>query len=322
MKERVQGITYLKCLAALMVVFTHTDPLLPEALRCFARVGLIANCLFFYVSGFCLTNIASRFTPWYVKRATRITVPFLILAPFLALSANPLTLAGAQEAVFSLKYHFLPSIAFLYVFYYFIIKITRLETRKFYATVAVILLLWLAYFVTIYDPHTSPLAWLRPNTLTYFLLSMLMGAAAHKRFATQTQAKRRIGLWIATIVFASGAYVLLYLYKPQSITFGYWRSLALPITLLLIHAITSLALALNDKLPRVQIVEATANLSLELYLVQYLAIDAYASLGFPTNLVYMLVSIFALARALQYISGIVVAKIPDASRREPTTSAS
>ena len=69
-------ITWLRCLAAILITNAHYTGIYPTDL--IANGGLIGDIIFFCVSGYCLTNIRTGFFQWYGKRASRV-LPAVIL---------------------------------------------------------------------------------------------------------------------------------------------------------------------------------------------------------------------------------------------------
>ena len=63
-------ITWLRCLAAMLITNAHYTGIYPT--DWIANGGLIGDTLFFALSGYCLTNIKTGFWKWYGKRLNRI----------------------------------------------------------------------------------------------------------------------------------------------------------------------------------------------------------------------------------------------------------
>ena len=307
MQDRVLGITYLKCFAALFVIYVHIDSLLPEPIQFIAKGGIFVNSLFFFISGFCLTNLKTSFLPWYWKRLVRILIPYLLLLPLIAFSAKPLTLSNVQTAVIVKSYHFIPAILSLYVFYYFAVKLRQRTTYGFVALIIGVVAAWSIYLSTYWDPVRVLFKHLRTNELTVFFLSMLLGAITRERQDCNEENGRTKAIVCAILCVATScAYVLIKEWNPL----GYWKILEAPLPIVWVGSIAHFALSLNDKLPQHKGVETIANLTLEMYIVQFCCIKAYKIIGFPTNVIYLVISVFAIAYSLQYVSKRIIAKIP------------
>lgn len=73
MKQRDYSIDILKCLAALLITYSHLDPLLGKY-AVLATGGSFGDCLFFFCSGYTLllSQKKTNFFNWYKRRINRI----------------------------------------------------------------------------------------------------------------------------------------------------------------------------------------------------------------------------------------------------------
>ena len=101
------------------------------------------------------------------------------------------------------------------------------------------------------------------------------------------------------------------LYVIQSIRplNGVFSILQLYIGMIFAISLCMLVIRNEEKLPNIKIVKIIASVTLESYLVQFISRDAYSAIGFPTNIIYHVISTIAVAFCLHYISGKVCAFI-------------
>lgn len=121
--------TVLRCLAACIITNSHYTGVYPTDL--IANGGLLGDVIFFAVSGFCLVNVRGNFFQWYGKRLLRLypAVLLITLAYLLAgLFAAPENAAGwLRLFIYPTNYHFVASILFLYIPFYFVMRIQKLR---------------------------------------------------------------------------------------------------------------------------------------------------------------------------------------------------
>lgn len=65
-----QFVYWLKAFAAILITNSHYADIWPVSRL--AMGGHLGNCLYFFVSGFCLYSIRNSFPGWYAKRIVRI----------------------------------------------------------------------------------------------------------------------------------------------------------------------------------------------------------------------------------------------------------
>ena len=180
MNNRIKAVDYLKCLACLLIINSHIASYYPSALQRLSWGGYFGNCIFFIVSGFCLTSVNASFPKWYLKRFIRVYVPYLIAVPFL-LFDHRFTGQGFINVIMPFKlYHFIPTILILYIGFYIAAKLDTKGIKYHYFSIAVLIIMIL-YFYEFYDikngyiyKHFSPL-----EMLSYFV-TMLLGADMKK----------------------------------------------------------------------------------------------------------------------------------------------
>ena len=178
---RRKAIDYIKCLAALLVIHTHLAKLYPPSLGVFVWGGYFANHLFLFASGFCLTSVRESFPRWYGRRFVRVYAPYVLFLPLLFFAGE---LAGASwtEILMPLaRYHFIPSILFLYIVYYCLTKLNQKTRFHYSAQLILFSAILLLDFFFLFDKSKSPIdEHYTVFETTNYLISMLLGGLARE----------------------------------------------------------------------------------------------------------------------------------------------
>lgn len=298
-------ITFLRALAACLITNAHYTGIYPTDL--IANGGLIGDVLFFAVSGYCLYNIKVSFPRWYGKRVVRCYLPVLLMTAvymllgFYSLSEH----SAAWWYVYPTYYHFVASIVVLYIPYFVILKIEALKNRL-SMVMAVIGAIYLLVYLFVYDRSYYHIDTVREPMIRFlFMESMLLGAY----FKQKDQVLRnRFSWWmpVATVVsfalyFASK---LLFSKKESLSDFQILNQLLI---FVLLYLIFRTVVGLDAKLEKMPswiktVVSFLANITLEIYVVQYVLIDLIRPLfGFPLNWVVLTASILLAAVVLHYV---------------------
>lgn len=90
----------------------YRTALYPPKVAFLAFGGYFANSIFFFASGYCLTNVKTVFPKWYGKRFIRIYLPYLLILPFLYFAGSLEGLDWVNIVMPFKDYHFIPSILF------------------------------------------------------------------------------------------------------------------------------------------------------------------------------------------------------------------
>lgn len=304
--DRVFFITFLRALAACLITNAHYTGIYPTDI--IANGGLIGDVLFFAVSGYCLYNIKLPFLRWYGKRLARVYIPVLIAtAIFVLLGAYQIT--SEQTAiwwfVYPTYYHFVASIIILYIPFYVIMKIKALQTRL-PIIMGVVAVAYVLVYVFLYDKTYYHIDTVREPMIRFlFMESMLLGAWFRQNDGRIV--KHRWQLLVGTAL----CFVMYIVSKV-----GFSRNV-LPSSLqvvnqlaifLLLFLLFKFVQSISQKLelvkrPLKRCISFISNMTLEIYLVQYVLIDMLRPyLSFPLNWMAITCSILGAACVLHYIS--------------------
>ncbi len=297
-------ITVLRALATCLITNSHYTGVYPTDL--IANGGLIGDILFFAVSGYCLYNVRLSFPRWYGKRLWRVMLPvWIATAVFMAIGAYSLNvMPWYRWYLYPTYYHFVASILVLYVPFYCIVKIPFLQKHLTWV-MGGIALLAVGIYCLFYDRSYYHIDTVRePFVRFLFLESMLLGALFRQndaRFRCAATHNRLFWLLSAicfAVYFASKIVFSRFSWLSQWQIVNYAAIFALLYCLFRAFAGADVAL---EKMPRFlkAILSFLADMTLEIYLVQYVLIDYLRPLfGFPINWFVLTASILAAAYLL------------------------
>lgn len=295
-----KAISYLKCIAALLVINTHLTALYPTNVGFMAWGGYFANSIFFFVSGYCLTNVDKSFPKWYAKRFIRIYTPYLLALPFLYWAGGVKEYNLINIIMPFKEYHFIPSILFLYIVYFFLTKLNQKTKINYLYQVCFGGIVAFLYFIFIFDKSKSPIDHFSFIETIAYLIPMLLGGYAKegKRIKSKVICG---GLMLFTFV--------LYVYQSFKPLTGCMKIFQPCIGLFFAYGLGCFFLSVEDKLSDLKIVDFIASVTLECYIVQFISKNAFVMIGFPTNIVYHVICSIAVAYCLHWASNNVVKKL-------------
>lgn len=310
-----QFVFWLKAIAAVFITNAHYADIWPISSLAFG--GHLGNCIYFFLSGFCLYSIKDSFPRWFAKRIIRIY-------PALWIAATVDFLVGKNSAdsvialihcyIYPTWYHFVGSIMLLYIFFYVIrfvgIKL-KIDIRWFMLAIFVGFIILYIFCFDHSSYHIDEISekWVRFQ----FAESMLLGALLREKYDV---IKKEISFFnICSFL------LLLVCYFVGKKAFSHFEELSafqcfLPMILvLLIASMTVLCIKLekngffasiNRNLSRV--VVFLSGITLEIYLVQYLVIMKLANIIFPVNFILVTSIIILYAWVLHKCSGFIQKK--------------
>ena len=272
----------------------------PTRLRFLAWGGYFANSIFFFVSGYCLTNVNKTFPRWYTKRFIRIYTPYLLALPFLYF-AGRLTGWNWINIIMPFdEYHFIPSILFLYIAYYFLTKLNQKTSFGYFYQTLFLGITVLLYFFFLFDKKKSPIDHFSfIETMTY-LIPMLLGGLAKEGKLIKN---KLVSLGLVSITF------VIYIYQSFRPFTGDLKILQPCIGLFFAYGLGCFFLLVEDKLKEMRLIDFIASVTLECYIVQFVSRSAFIMTGFPTNIIYHIICSIAVAYCLHFISDAVINRL-------------
>lgn len=301
-------INFLRALAACLITNSHYTGIYPTDL--IANGGIIGDVLFFAVSGYCLYNIKYDLSPlgflrWYGKRLWRIYPPVVIVTAVF-LIAKIYSMAGRGFIgwfVYPTNYHFIASIIILYVPFFFIMKIDALR-RNLLPIMAFIAAAWLAVYFTVYDRSRYHIdSVYEPMIRFLFMQSMLLGAWFRQKDGAFRNRFKPLYPILAVALF--GVYFALKLMLTKRASLAPLQFLNQIAVFALLFFIFRTFCGLDSKLEKLpdrlkRAVVFISDMTLEIYVVQYVLIAAIRKLGlfFPLNWVLLTAAIIIAAFVL------------------------
>ncbi len=302
-------ITVLRAIAAILITNAHYTNIYP--IEIIANGGLLGDVIFFAVSGFCLYNIKENFIKWYSKRIIRIyPAVWIITTIFLALGLYTLDEMNIfQFMIYPTYYHFIASIIILYIFYYIIIKCKVLNDNIPKIMIGIFAIQLLVY-IFIYDKSYYHIDVVREPMIRFlFLESMLLGALFRKRIYDNKKNNNKMLNWIMLVI-------LIVLYFASKLCFAknilvQYQIINQIILFALLYFIFRVFEGIDSKLEKLptkikNVITFIAQITLEIYLVQYKIIPLFRDLIFPINWFVITAMIIVSAYLLHIVTNIIV----------------
>lgn len=298
-------ITVLRALAACLITNSHYTGIYPSDI--IANGGLVGDVLFFAVSGYCLYNVKLPFFKWYGKRLWRVYLPVVLGTLILLLlggySFSEMT--WFEWFIYPTYYHFVASIVFLYIPFYFLMKFD-ISRNHIVRVMGIIAAIALVVYLTVYDKSYYHIDTVREPFIRFlFVESMLLGA-----YFRQNDEKLRNSFSIRHILFCVVSFVLYFASKLVFSRFDQVSVLQIANQILifvLLYYIFRLFIGIDKFLEKIpdaikKLVTFVANMTLEIYIVQYIIIAVLRPyFGFPINWIVITASIACASIALHML---------------------
>ncbi|MBQ9735292.1 MAG: acyltransferase [Clostridia bacterium] len=304
-------ITFLRAIATCLITNSHYTGIYPTDL--IANGGLLGDVVFFAVSGYCLYHVKGNFFRWYGKRVWRCYLPVILITAFyMILGFYSLeTHSALWWYVYPTYYHFVASIVVLYVPFFVVMKIDFL--RKHIPLLMIgIGVVYLILYVFVYDKSFYHIDNVREPFIRFlFMECMLLGAYFKQNDA---RIRNHFSWWYLVVTG-----ILFVGYFASKLLFSRHTALAqvqiinqFVIFTLLVFLMESFS-GLDGKLSKLpnpikKLLTFLANITLEIYVVQYVLIDLIRDLGlvFPINWIVLTASIIAAAFALHVVCRLIM----------------
>lgn len=299
-------IIFLRFIAACLITNSHFTGVYP--IEMIANGGLLGDVLFFAVSGYCLYNPKKTFPIWYGKRVVRCYLPAILIttvyliAGFYSLSTHPFW----WWFFWPTNYHFIASIILLYIPFYFFMRIRQLR-EKIPLIALLIAIAYIFVYLFSYDKTYYHIDTVREPMIEFlFIEAMLLGAW----FRRNDRLFRNKFHWyvpVATFAVFVAYFVSKAMFsKIQSIAiFQPINQLLLLILLFFVFWTFSSLDSRLEKMPaRIKkVVIFISEMTLEIYVVQYVLIDLIKQLGltFPQIWIALIITIFTTAIILHFV---------------------
>lgn len=318
-------VTWLRAIAAVLITNAHYADIWPVSSLAFG--GQMGNCLYFFLSGFCLFHIKDSFPKWYLRRIVRI-YPAVWIVNTIDLLVGRTSIGEFMGFVHCYFYptwfHFIGSIMFLYVLYYiarYVQKKLKLDMRW---LILAVLVVYLILYVTKFDKSFYHIDNVEKKWVRFmFFESMLLGAWLRERYEKITD-RITVGdsilFVVSTMLFFVGKIAFSRLTWLSS-----WQCVLQIILVLWIYSVAilfiklekrGLFLRMNAKVER--LVAFVAGITLEIYLGQHLIIWAITGLPFPISFIAVTAAILAYGWAIHLGAALIQKGMQALLKKLPT----
>lgn len=298
-------INYLKLIATILITNSHFGNIWPVSAM--ASGGLLGNILFFAVSGFLLFNIKESFPKWFSKRFLRV-YPAMAVFTLFAVAIGEYPLNDFSQAVklfvYPTNYIFIVWLVVCYVAFYVVSYLDKRNGKSLETSLIAVLLTWLLAYVLLYDKTSYRIDNVyEPFILFLYFESMLVGALFRKHkdgFGKFSGAKVLLTVLSVAVYFGSKI-----VFSRYDFLLNYQIANQIIILIALV-AVFDLFMSLESlfrKMPNaVKVcVGHISNITLQIYIVQFVIIAHFKKLAFPLNLAAVTVLILVAASVLYYI---------------------
>lgn len=303
-------IVIIKCLATLLITNAHIGPFYPENIRFLSFGGALGNALFFFCSGYILTSSIKKrdYLFWLLHRIFRIMIPTWI---FLTLSSFYHGMTFDIPKFICTPYWFINAIIIFYLLYYPIIK--HLSDYIIHICISLYFFTIILFYIT---EHNH---WMIEECVNniyihylYYFSIMLIGGWI-SIFKNNILIVKSLKKSILSILFSFSIYMSIKYNIIHTIYPIYSLQLLLPILLLIFSLFvynTSLIICKMHIKEKVNIViKRLSNITLEIYLVQFVIMDIFKNIIFPYGLLLVVIFIYLTAELLHNFSLFILKKL-------------
>lgn len=311
-------VIYLKALATILITNSRFDTIYP--ISQLSMGGSIGNSIFFWVSGFCLSNIKSRGSivvdggAWYLHRLWRIYLPCVVAVLINTFYRYMIHIAtpNLKEILGNIVnptvgFWFVQAILVLYILYYITVRLLDNGTLSFKVVFITIGIIYTISYVLCVDKsyvsieRDSLFKWI------YYFAVMMLGFYCKKKKRSNAQNK------VSLLIVCSAMFVIFYglqfvikrctvllpfqfIIHVEEVVFIYYITY-------LFENLESFFIKIKHKTAISKIADSLAKITLEIYLVQMVVIDLCAEhLAFPLSFVVAVVGIYVYAIIVNSIS--------------------
>lgn len=309
--KRNYSIDLLKIFAIVLIINSHFDDIYP--IKSLATGGAIGNGIFFIITGFLSVNVDEKFFFWFLNKLKRIYPQTLIATLFsIFLFKFDISLINIiLNFIWPTYFWFSGAIILFYIPYYFIIK--RNAKRNIILALVILLIIYFGWYIFFLDKST----WIVETNglktvngffkLIYYFQIMLLGGFIRLFWKPSLYIVKKscyLRIMILSFLFiyfikSLMSYIpTLYQYQFLNqfgvIVFSYC---ALKFTLLSEKRIDTVLSNMKK-----QFIKFASSISLEIYLVQFIAIDIAKTILFPFNALLALILCVVFSILLKLIS--------------------
>jgi peptidoglycan/LPS O-acetylase OafA/YrhL len=296
-----KSIVWLRCIATCLIMNSHFSPLYPQKLASLSFGGMFGDCLFFLVSGYCLARQKRSFPDFIWRRLKRVYLPYLLFLPVLFIVGQAQQWTVGYMLFPYKTYGFMTMIMCLYPLYYIFMYLDQHTKIKFHYVAMGVLVLQIIYYLTCFD-YNSGASVLDNKAIesSSFFISMLLGGYLRNDSKREGEKNSYVNLLLAVVCFA------FYTFQSFIPLPGVTKIMQWFAGIGFVYFLTVFLISLEEKLIIKPVIKTLASVTLEIYFINYLVIDAYKTLPFPVGLAFCLISIVAIAYVLNKIFNCII----------------
>ncbi len=304
-------INYLKLIATVLITNSHFKNIWPTS--ALATGGLLGNVIFMAVSGFLLYNIKTNFVKWFSKRFFRV-YPALAIFTLFTVFIGEYPLNNLNDAfklfVYPTNYIFLVWLLICYCIFYFVVLVDKKNGKFLETATAFVFLVWILVYVVFYDKSVYRVDNVsEPFILFLYTESMLMGALykkCRKNFLGGVDLTPKILLTVGCLV-AYFASKVIFSRVEALLPLQVVNQLVILVTLFSVFDLFMSLEHVFKKIPEKVnlVVKHISNITLQIYIVQFIVIKYCEKIPFPINLIVVTLAIIAVATLLYYIEDLI-----------------
>lgn len=302
-------VYYVKSIATILITNSHYGEIWPSSAM--AVGGLLGNVLFFAISGFCLFEVKGGFLKWYGKRFLRI-YPIMLAYTLFTVLIGSYPIKNWADAfrlfVYPTNYIFFVWIMILYVAFYLVGWLAKKHTRIVEISLACIVVVWLTvYLIFIDKSYYSVDEVYKPFILFIYFACMLVGALFRKKLDLYQKVKP---LNVALLIISLVCYFATKLIISKFSSLFPLQILNQMILVVCVCFIFAVFISLEKYFKRLpppftKTAKCLSNITLHIYLVQFLIIYKFQDLIFPLNFLVVTALILFSASALYFIEKLI-----------------
>lgn len=203
-REYFKSIDYLRVIAMFLITNSHFAKLYPKGFERLSFGGMFGDCLFFFISGYCLIDTVDSFYKYMKRRFIRIYIPYIICI-LLLLPSGCFAKWNLFDYVWPIHtYTFLPCIITIYPLFYICIKGKK---KKHFMEIVLLLAITveLLYFFLIFNYKDNTVSLTADYSfiqLISFFVAMILGGISRKPHLKLLDTKnRKLFLFCGSIAF-------------------------------------------------------------------------------------------------------------------------
>lgn len=298
-------INYLKLIATALITNSHFGRIWPVS--ALATGGLLGNVIFLAVSGFLLYNVKNGFLKWFSKRFFRV-YPALAIFTLFAVFIGKYPMKDFEDAfrlfIYPTNYIFLVWLIICYCMFYIVACLDKKINNFLEIAMVAILVVWTLVYVVCYDKSAYTVDNVsEPFSLFLYIESMLLGSFFKKHQSDFN--KFKISKIIMTVVCLA-IYFVSKIIVSRVDAFLKLQILNQFVILITLFFIFDLFMSMEQFFGNIPkrlncIVKHISNITLQIYVVQFVILRYCEKIPFPLNLITATVLILISATILYYL---------------------